>query len=59
MRQLFHQASAPPELGWVGGSITTLFLVVLVSWTVWAFWPSRRHAMEQAAQMPFDDGGEA
>jgi cbb3-type cytochrome oxidase subunit 3 len=46
---------------WIGGVSTLLFLFTFVAWGLWAWLPSRRAAMDEAALLPFDDtdGGAA
>jgi len=54
MSQLLHGAQS--DLGWMMGLTTLLFIASMVGWTMWAFAPSRRKAMEDAANMPLDGG---
>ena len=58
MTTLFNSLAAPTDLGWVGGLVTALFLVLFVGWTVWAFWPGHRKLLDAAAHIPFDGGDE-
>ena len=59
MTALFHQAADSYQFLWASAAMTALFVAVFLGWTAWAFWPSRKQAMEEAARMPLDDGGEA
>ena len=54
MSQLLHGSHS--ELGWLMGLTTVLFVSCMVAWTVWAFAPSRRQAMEDASRIPFEGG---
>ena len=60
MNPVFREAAQMAQLGWVMGLMTACFLITFVVWSVWAWAPWRREAMERAALLPFDDeGGEA
>jgi cbb3-type cytochrome oxidase subunit 3 len=54
MSQLLHGAES--EMGWLMGWTTVLFFSSMVGWTLWAFSPSRREAMDEASRMPLDGG---
>jgi hypothetical protein len=49
--------AAADEVGLSGvlGGMTLVFLLCFVAWTLWAFLPSRRPAMEAASRLPFED----
>ncbi|GDX81394.1 hypothetical protein LBMAG42_32050 [Deltaproteobacteria bacterium] len=47
-------AAQSTELGWLLGVMTIVFASVFVGWAVWAFLPSRRAAMEAAANLPLE-----
>lgn len=59
MSSLFKDAAMSAEFGWIGASITLLFLTLFVAWTVWALWPGNRQKFDDASRMPLDDGGAA
>jgi cbb3-type cytochrome oxidase subunit 3 len=50
-------SSAVAHVGSTGilGATTVVFLVCFTGWTVWAWHPSRRAAMDAASQLPFED----
>lgn len=54
MSQLLHGAHT--DLGWLMGLTTVFFICGMVGWTLWAFAPSRREAMERASRIPFEGG---
>ena len=56
MSQLLHGAES--NLGWLMGWTTLLFFTSMVGWTLWAYAPSRRAAMDAASRIPLDDGEE-
>lgn len=47
-------AAQSTDLGWLMGVMTVVFATVFVGWGVWAWMPSRRSAMEAAANLPFE-----
>lgn len=49
------------QFGWIGAAFTLLSFAIFVAWVIWAYLPSRKQAMEEAARLPFDDqdGGAA
>ncbi len=47
-------AAQSTDLGWLMGVMTVVFLGVFVGWAIWAFMPSRRAAMEAAANLPLE-----
>jgi cbb3-type cytochrome oxidase subunit 3 len=58
MNHVFRAAAQTVEYAWVMGAMTALFLVFFAGWTWWAFRPKNRARLEEAAQMPFMDGGD-
>ena len=59
MNPLFAEANQTVQGGWIMGIMTAAFLLFFVAWTLWAYDPGRKRYMEEAAQMPFDEGGES
>lgn len=57
MNTLTRTAAESVQLGWMLGIMTVLFLVFFVAWTVWAYSPKRKAELEEAALLPFMDGG--
>jgi cytochrome c oxidase cbb3-type subunit 4 len=55
---LIEAAANSVSLGWVMGIATVFFLAWFVGWTWWAFSPRNKERFEEAARMPFSDGGE-
>ncbi len=47
-------AAEATTLGWLLGSMTIVFFSVFCGWAVWAFLPSRKAAMEAAANLPLE-----
>ena len=41
------------------GVMTAVFLVFFIGWALWAYDPKRKAQMDQAAMMPFNEGGES
>lgn len=56
MNPIFQTAAESAELGWVMGGATIVFVLGFVAWTLWAWHPSNRAAMDAAARLPLDDG---
>jgi len=58
---IVEEGAHTAQYTWIGGVSLILFFSTFVAWTIWAWLPSRREAMEQAALLPFDDtdGGAA
>ncbi len=56
MSTLFKQAGYSMNGGVLMGIMTLAFLIFFVGWALWAYWPSRKEAMREAAMLPFDDG---
>lgn len=42
-------------LGWVMGSMTLVFMSVMVGWVVWTWLPSRRATLDAAARLPLEE----
>lgn len=55
MNPLIAEARTTVDGMWVMGFMTVAFLVFFLGWVAWAWWPTRRAAMDAAARMPFDD----
>jgi cbb3-type cytochrome oxidase subunit 3 len=47
-------AAESTQLGWLMGVMTVGFVAVFVGWGAWAWLPSRRAAMEAAANLPLE-----
>jgi hypothetical protein len=58
MNTVLKAAQEGVQLGWVLGVMTVVFLVIFMAWVVWAYHPRNKSLMEEAARMPFMDGGE-
>ena len=52
---VLHQIASSVGMGEVLGLTTLLFLIAFVGWTVWAWAPSNKLRMEQAARIPLDE----
>ena len=52
MNPVLHAGAETAQMGWLLGATTVMFLTSMVGWTAWAWWPSRRSIMEDAAWMP-------
>ena len=57
MNTLTRAAADTVQMGWMLGIMTLLFLIFFVAWTVWAYSPQRKEQLEEAARLPFMDGG--
>lgn len=55
MNQVLHAGAETAQLGVMLGFTTLIFLVAMVGWTWWAWAPSRREKMDQAALLPLHD----
>jgi cbb3-type cytochrome oxidase subunit 3 len=58
MNPVFRAASESANDMWLMGMMTAIFLAFFVGWTVWAWWPTNRQKMIDAARIPLDDDGE-
>lgn len=54
MQAIRDAAAQGNDLGWLMGLMTIVFLGVFVGWAFWAWMPSRRAAMEAAANLPLE-----
>jgi len=52
---VLHQGAETAQLGELLGFTTLFFLLVMVGWIVWAWAPSRREALDAAANLPLED----
>lgn len=55
---LVHAARELVQGGTLMGVMTVFFLLFFVAWALWAYHPNRKHELDEAARMPFSDGGE-
>jgi cbb3-type cytochrome oxidase subunit 3 len=53
---VLHQGAEMARMGWLLGLTTLLFMAIQVGWAVWAYAPSQRQRMEEAARIPLDGG---
>jgi len=58
MNHIIQAAAESVQLGWFMGIMTIFFILWFVGWTWWAFSPRNKEKMEEAARMPFSDGGD-
>lgn len=56
MNQVLHAGAETAQLGTLMGFTTLFFVVVMVGWTAWAMWPSRKEQMEAAGRIPLEGG---
>lgn len=54
MMAIREAAAQSTDLGWLMGVMTVVFLGVFVGWAIWAWMPSRKAAMEAAANLPLE-----
>lgn len=59
MNPLIREAAAAVHMGWLLGAMTVVFFVFFLGLIWWVWSPSSRQLMEEAAQMPFTEGGDA
>lgn len=62
MNPVWHSASESAELlglGWMMGMATIVFLGVFLAYTLYAYAPGQKEAMERHAMLPFDDGADS
>ncbi len=57
MNPLFRAAADGMTAGTAMGVATLILVVVFTGWTVWAWWPGNRDAMERWARIPLDEDG--
>lgn len=55
MNTVLHAGAETAQLGVLMGWTTVTFLTAMLGWTWWAYAPSRRRAMDQAARLPLND----
>lgn len=55
MNPVFHAAGQTADLGWLMGVMTVVFIGFFIAWTLWAWAPSNREAMEAAARLPLEE----
>jgi cytochrome c oxidase cbb3-type subunit 4 len=56
---LIREAVGTVQLGWLLGVMTVVFFIIFLGWVWYAWSPGNRQLMEDAARMPFTDGGGA
>ena len=59
MNPLFAEAANTVQGAWIMGVMTAVFLVFFIGWALWAYDPKRKAQMDEAAMMPFNEGGES
>lgn len=59
MNPLLREAAASVQMGWLLGAMTVVFFACFLGWVWYAYAPKHKKLMEEAAQMPFMDGGDA
>ena len=59
MNPLLKEAAASVDFGWVLGGMTVFFLAIFLMWTWIAYAPKNKSRWEEAARMPFMDGGDS
>jgi cbb3-type cytochrome oxidase subunit 3 len=57
MNTLLKEAAGSVQGGWILGLVTVLFILSFLWWLWYAYAPGHKQMMEEAARMPFDDGG--
>lgn len=57
MNPIIRAAVDSIQLGWVLGIMTVVFVAAFVFWTWYAYAPSHRRRMDEAAQLPLHDDG--
>ncbi|MDH5589476.1 MAG: cbb3-type cytochrome c oxidase subunit 3 [Gemmatimonadota bacterium] len=58
MNPLLREAAASVQFGWLMGVMTLVFIACFLAWVWYAYTPKHRQMMEEAARLPFMDGGE-
>jgi len=56
---LLREAAGSVQMGWLLGATTVVFFACFLAWVWYAYAPKRKELMEEAARMPFMDGGDA
>ena len=59
MNPLIEQASESIGLGVLATIMTILFMVGFFAWVWYAYRPANRQKFEDAAKLPFEEGGES
>ena len=59
MNPLLNEAAGSVQLGWLMGVMTVVFFAAFLAWVWYAYRPKHREMMEEIAQMPFMEGGDA
>lgn len=54
MNTLMREAGASVEMGWLLGVMTAVFFASFLYWIWYAYAPSRKPMMDEAALIPFD-----
>lgn len=58
MNPLIQEAVQSVQGVWVLGFTTVLFFAFFLGWVWWAYSPRNKDLMDEAARLPFMDGGE-
>ena len=58
MNTLLREAASTVDFGWVLGGMTLIFMAIFLAWAYAAYAPKNKRRWEEAAQMPFMDGGD-
>ena len=58
MNPVIAGAAASVTMGWLLGLMTVVFLACFLGWVWYAYNPKHRELMDEAARIPFLDGGE-
>jgi cbb3-type cytochrome oxidase subunit 3 len=53
---LMREAAASIEMGWLLGVMTAVFFAAFLYWVWYAYAPSHKRRLEEAALLPFDGG---
>lgn len=56
MNPLMKEAAASVQMGWLLGAVTILFFASFLYWIWYAYAPSRKQFMDEAALIPFEGG---
>lgn len=58
---ILKEGASQIQLGWIGAAFTLMSFAIFVAWGIWAYLPSRKQSMDEAALLPFEDqdGGAA
>jgi cbb3-type cytochrome oxidase subunit 3 len=51
-----REAAASIEMGWLLGVMTAVFFAAFLYWVWYAYAPSHKRRLEEAALLPFDGG---